>query len=104
MRRLPPATGVVGLVANDFRDHAGCPMETVFDWLTVATFIVLAILYLQRSSMPDPPDKVLHYLPPAIACAVVNYVGNHGYVIVAVALLVGIFLYIYYVLKPMRRP
>jgi hypothetical protein len=77
-------------------------METVFDWLTVATFIVLAILYLQRSSMPDPPDKVWHYLPPAITCGVVNYLGNAGYAIIAVILLVITFLYIYYVLKPIH--
>jgi hypothetical protein len=75
-------------------------METIFDWLTVLTFAALVVLYLQRSSQPDPPDKIWHYLPPAIGCAVVNYVGNEGYTIVAAVGLVMVLAYIYYILKP----
>ncbi len=74
-------------------------METVFDWLTVATFAGLAVLYLQRSAMPESRDRTWHYLPPAIGCAVVNYLGNEGYVIIAGIALVVVLMYIYYVLK-----
>jgi len=71
-------------------------MQTIFDWLTVAVFVVLAVLYLQRSAMPDPPDKIWHYLPPAIVLAVANYLGNHGYGILSVLLLVIAAFYIYH--------
>lgn len=75
-------------------------METIFDWLTVITFAGLAVLYLQRSAMPEPQDRIWHYLPPAIGCAVVNYVGNEGYPVLAALGLVVVLAYIYYVLKP----
>lgn len=79
-------------------------MESIFDWITVLVFCGLAVLYLQRSATPDPQDKVWHYLPPALGCMAVNYVGDEGYPIPAVALLVAVLAYIYYVLKPLSRP
>lgn len=75
-------------------------METVYDWVTVAVFAGLAVLFLQRSSEDAPSDKIVHYLPPAIGCAVSNYLGNEGYALPAVALLVGVMAYINFVLKP----
>jgi hypothetical protein len=73
-------------------------METIFDWLTVLTFMGLVVLFLQRSSQPDPPDTIWHYLPAAVGCAAVNYAGNHGFTIAAAAGLVGVLAYIYYVI------
>jgi hypothetical protein len=78
-------------------------LETVYDWVTVAVFGALAVLFLQRSSEEQPRDKIPHYLPPAIGCGVSNYLGNEGYTIPAVALLVGVMAYIYFVLKPFDR-
>lgn len=78
-------------------------METVYDWVTVAVFAGLAILFLQRSSEDEPRDKMLHYLPPALGCAVSNYLGNEGFTIPAVALLVGVMAYINFVLKPFEK-
>lgn len=75
-------------------------METPFDWLTVLTFVGLAVLFLQRSTEETPRDKVWQYLPPAVGCAVVNYLGNQGYEMVAIVGLVAVLAYIYYVLKP----
>lgn len=75
-------------------------MQTLFDWLTLLTFCGLAVLYLQRSAMADPQDKIWQYAPPAIGCAVVNYLGNEGYSIIASVGLVAVFAYIFYVLKP----
>lgn len=75
-------------------------METLFDWLTVLTFSGLAVLYLQRSSMDQPPDKIWHYAPPAIGSALVNYLGNEGFAVAGIAGLVAVFAYIFYVLKP----
>ncbi|MBN8848678.1 MULTISPECIES: XrtV sorting system accessory protein [unclassified Sphingomonas] len=75
-------------------------METPFDWLTLMVFTGLVVLLLQRSAAENPVDKLWHYAPPAIGCAVVNYLGNQGYVAIAIAGLVAVIAYIYYVLRP----
>ncbi len=75
-------------------------METVYDWVTVAVFVSLAVLFLQRSSEEHPRDEIYHYAPPAIGCAIANYLGNEGYMFASVLLIVGILAYIYYILKP----
>ena len=46
-------------------------METVYDWITVAIFGGLVVLFLHRSVQPgEPQDTILHYLPLAVGCAV----------------------------------
>lgn len=79
-------------------------METVYDWMTVAFFSVLVVIYLQRSAMENPPDKIWHYLPPAVGCALANYVGNEGYMIPAIGILAATVAYVWYVLKPFGAP
>jgi hypothetical protein len=78
-------------------------VETVYDWVTVAVFAGLAVLLLQRSSEEKPRDRLIHYLPPAAGCGISNYLGNEGLAIPAVAILVGVMAYIYFVLKPFER-
>lgn len=78
-------------------------METVWDWLTVAVFAGLIVLFLQRSVAEQPRDKMISYAPPAIGCALTNYLGNHHYDVVAGAALVAILAYIWFVLKPLER-
>jgi hypothetical protein len=78
-------------------------LETVYDWVTVAVFGALAVLFLQRSSEDEPRDKIVHYVPAAVGCAVSNYLGNEGYAIPAVGLLVAVMAYIYFILKPFDR-
>lgn len=52
-------------------------METVYDWITVAIFGGLVVLFLHRSVQPgEPQDTIYHYLPPAVGCAVANWLGN----------------------------
>ena len=75
-------------------------METIFDWITVLLFAGLITLFLQRSSMEEPPDTVWQYLPPAIACAVVNYLGNEGYTVAAIGVLALAIGYVFKVLRP----
>ena len=58
-------------------------METLYDWLALLAFAGLIVLFLQRSSMDNPPDTVWHYLPPAVGCALSNYLGNEGMGLVA---------------------
>lgn len=76
-------------------------METTFDWVTVAVFCALVVLFLHRSVREaDPGDTIYHYMPPAVGCAVANYVGNHGQEPLATVIVVGVVIYIVLVLKP----
>lgn len=75
-------------------------METVYDWVTVAIFAALVVLLLQRSSEDEPRDKLYHYAPPSIGCALANYLGNEGYDVAAYILIAAIVGYIIFVLKP----
>lgn len=74
-------------------------MNTIWDWLTIFLFAGLVTLLLQRSSEDTPKDKLWQYFPAALACAVINYLGNHGVVWAALALLIGLFFYVFLVLK-----
>lgn len=74
-------------------------METLWDWVTVFIFAGLATLLIQRSQEEVPRDSLWQYIPPAVGCAVANYVGNEGYDVAAAALVVAILVYIYQVLK-----
>jgi hypothetical protein len=69
-------------------------METIFDWVTMIVFAGLITLFLQRSSMDNPPDTIWHYLPPAAGCALANYLGNEGWVLPAVGVLIAVGAYL----------
>lgn len=78
-------------------------METVYDWITVAIFAGLIVLFLQRSTAEVQVDRITDYLPPALCCALGNYLGNNGYVIPAVLVIATIPIYVWKVLKPLGR-
>ena len=78
-------------------------MSTVYDLVTVALFAGLAILFLQRSSSPEPKDRIIHYLPPALGCAVANWLGNSGQDLLAIVVLGAAVIYTLYVLKPFNQ-
>ncbi|MDG6079081.1 hypothetical protein E3U23_07740 [Erythrobacter litoralis] len=78
-------------------------METIYDWLTVLIFAGLITLFLQRSSMDEPPDTIWHYMPPAIGCAVANYLGNEEMHVLAAAAIAAVLGYILVILKPFQR-
>lgn len=79
-------------------------MQTVFDWLTVAIFAGLAVVYLQRSVGPRPAhDAVWKYLPAAAACMTANQIGNSGWSIAATALMCGTLAYVWFVIRPLDR-
>ena len=75
-------------------------MQTAYDWITLAIFGGLIVLFLERSAKAEPTDHLWQYLVPSVGCALANYAGNHDQPIVAVALIVGILVYIHLVLKP----
>ena len=74
-------------------------METIYDWVTVAMFSGLIVLFLHRSAAEEPVDTSWHYLPPSICCAAANYFGNEGNVPVAVALMIAVVIYVFSVLN-----
>lgn len=77
-------------------------METVYDWVTVAIFAGLVVLFLERSRSGDESDPLHNYLIAAVGCALGNYLGNeemHAFAIIVIAATVG---FIFYVLKPFR--
>jgi hypothetical protein len=76
---------------------------TVYDLVTVALFAGLAILFLQRSSSPEPKDRIVHYAPPAIGCALANWLGNNGQDVIAVLVLAAVVVYTFFVLKPFSQ-
>lgn len=78
-------------------------MTTVFDWLSMAVFAGLIVLFLQRSTDETPKDKLWQYLIPSVGCAVVNFLGNEGHTVIAVLLLLSVLIYIHIVLKPLDQ-
>ncbi len=75
-------------------------MQTAYDWITLIIFGGLIVLFLDRSSKPEPTDHLWQYLVPAVGCALANYAGNHDQPVVAVAIIIGILAYVHLVLKP----
>ena len=66
-------------------------METVYDWVTVAIFAGLVVLFMQRSTsdqVQHENDSLWLYLGAGLGCAVANYIGNKGIHLIAVPLIV----------------
>ena len=78
-------------------------MSTLYDWLSIAVFAGLAVLFLQRSMSSEEKDKMWLYLPPAIGCAFANYIGNQGYGWLAGLTLLAVIGFTFHVLKPFAR-
>lgn len=78
-------------------------MNTVYDWVTVIIFAGLIVLFLQRSTSEaeeNENDSIILYLGAGVACAVANYLGNHGFAWLAIPLIAATVAYIVYWLKP----
>lgn len=75
----------------------------LFDFLALALFAGLIVLFLQRSVEPgEYRDHLWQYLLAAVGCAVSNYLGNNGYPLAAVVMIVATAAFIVYVLRPFR--
>ncbi len=80
-------------------------METIYDWITLALFCALALLFLQRSiGAAVPGDRAIHYLPPALGCMAANGFGNAGYDAIAIVIILVVIGYTTMVLRPWIRP
>lgn len=77
-------------------------MQSIYDWVSLAIFAGLIVLFLQRSTSEraDKDVSLLYYLAAGIGCAVANYFGNKGQDIIAILLLVATLGFIAYFLKP----
>ena len=79
-------------------------MQTVFDWVTMAIFSGLVVLFLNRSMAPEEKqDNIYHYAPPALGCALANYLGNHDQRMVAIAIVIAAVGYILFFLHPFGK-
>ena len=79
-------------------------MITLYDWITVALFGCIAVIFLNRSvGPPRESDRTYHYLPPAIGCALADYSGNHGLGGIAILLSIVVAAYILFVLRPLDK-
>ena len=68
----------------------------LFDFLSLALFAGLIVLFLQRSIEPgDHRDHLWQYLCAAVGCAVAN-------IWAATIVLVGVMAFVFYVLRPFR--
>ena len=80
-------------------------METVYDWVSLAIFAGLIVLFLQRSTSERAEKDVslIYYLGAGVGCAVANYFGNHDQHVIAIAVLAATVGFILYFLKPFHR-
>ncbi len=79
-------------------------MSTIYDVVTLGIFAGLIVLFLQRSVGVAPlNDHMWQYLVAAIGCAVGNYLGNEGWAVPAVIVIVATIAFIYYVLQPFGK-
>lgn len=81
-------------------------MNSIYDWISLAIFAGLVVLFLQRATSEAHHKDVplVYYLGAGFGCAGANYFGNHGQDFIAVALLVATVGFIIYFLKPFQRP
>ena len=80
-------------------------METPYDWITVAIFAGLVVLFMQRSTSDEVQhenDHLLMYLGAGLGCAVSNYIGNKGMHLIAIPLILATLAFIVYYLKPFK--
>lgn len=76
-------------------------MSTIYDWVTVALFAGLIVLFLQRSVGDESEhDSFWPYIVASIGCATVNWLGNHGYDPFAILVGFALLAFVYFVLRP----
>lgn len=97
-------------MAPRVRSASGGQVETIYDFVTIGLFAGLVILFLQRSTAPEPQDHMYQYAPPALGCMAANWLGNQGvklmsqgFHIAAVATLIASVGYVIVVLKPFNQ-
>jgi hypothetical protein len=79
-------------------------MESVYDWVSLAIFAGLVVLFLQRSTgdRAETDVSLFYYLAAGVGCAAANYFGNHSQDLIAIVILVITVGFIIHFLKPFK--
>ena len=77
-------------------------MRTAFDWITVILFCAIALTLLHRSMHPPFRDRIVAYIPPAIGCALANWLGNEGYLLPAILVIIASAAYYHLAIDPLQ--
>jgi apolipoprotein N-acyltransferase len=88
---------------NNRRGEGG--VESVYDWVTVAIFAGLVVLFVQRSTSEEQApehDSLLLYLGAGLGCAVANWLGNKGMHLLAIPPIAATILFVLYYLRPFK--
>lgn len=82
----------------------GGQMSSVYDWVSLAIFAGIIVLFLHRatSEKADEDVSLFYYLGAAIGCAVGDYLGNHGQDLLAILVLAASVGFIFVYLKPIK--
>jgi hypothetical protein len=77
-------------------------METIYDWVSLALFAGLIVLFLQRSTSDRAQEDVslVFYLGAGATCGAADYLGNHHQDVLAILLLAATVAFIFLYLKP----
>jgi uncharacterized membrane protein YjjP (DUF1212 family) len=77
-------------------------MDTIYDWVSLAIFAGLVVLFLQRSTSEHSAKdaSLFYYLGAGVGCAAANYFGNQGQNLIAIVLLAATVAFIIFFLKP----
>lgn len=79
-------------------------MSSVYDWVSLAIFAGLVVLFLQRATGDRAEEDVslIYYLGAAIGCAAGDYLGNHDQALLAILALAATVGFILFYLKPFK--
>jgi hypothetical protein len=79
-------------------------MSSVYDWVSLAIFAGLVVLFLQRATgdRAEHDVSLLYYLGAAAACAAGDYLGNHDQSLLAILVLAATVAFILFYLKPFK--
>lgn len=77
-------------------------MSTIWDFISIAIFSGVIVLFLQRSIGDEAveDDSMWNYLGAALGCAVANYLGNQLSAVAGTLAIAGTLAFILYVLRP----
>jgi membrane-associated phospholipid phosphatase len=79
-------------------------MSSIYDWVSLAIFAGLVVLFLQRATSEHAEEDVslFYYLGAAVGCATGDYLGNHGQDVIGALVLAATIAFIFYFLKPIK--
>ena len=79
-------------------------MSSVYDWVSLAIFAGLVVLFLQRATADRAEEDVslLYYLVASVGCAAGDYLGNHDQSVMGALVLAATVAFILFYLRPIK--